>query len=67
VTRTFNLATGDWAGEYSCSPRDAVIAAHAQSSGDFNTWDYETRYGHLVNQGAETVWCGSFSARLETP
>jgi hypothetical protein len=67
TVRTFDLATGDWAGVYTCSPRDAVIAAHAQSIGlgDFNTWDYEKNYGHLVGHGHDTVWCGSFSARLE--
>ena len=64
TTRTFNLATGDWGPVYSCSPRDAVIAAHAQSLGDFNTWDYEARYDRLVSTGSETVWCGAFSARI---
>lgn len=27
---------------------DAVIAAYAQSKGDWNTWDYRKRYAHMV-------------------
>ena len=36
--------------EYSCSPREAVIAAYAQSKGDWNTWEYEEKYGALVHE-----------------
>lgn len=67
TVRTFNLRTGDWGPTYSVAPRMAVICAHAQSLGDWNTWDYEKNYGHLVHTGRETVWCGNFSARLEQP
>lgn len=36
---------------YSCSPRESVIAAYAQfSRKDFNTWNYEKAYGHLVRR-----------------
>jgi hypothetical protein len=52
----------DWETTYSCSPREAVIAAHAQSLRDWNTWDYETRYGHLVVEGVARVSCGAFYA-----
>lgn len=58
-----NLATGKTA-DYTCSPREAVIAAYAQARGDHNTWDYATRYGHLVtvSTSGHTVSCGDFAA-----
>jgi hypothetical protein len=36
--------------EYTCSPRDAVTAAYAQEHGDFNTWNYEQKYGLLIRE-----------------
>ena len=42
-----NLATGEQK-LYTCPPLDAVIAAHAQSLGDFNTWDYLPKYRDQV-------------------
>lgn len=50
---------------YSCAPRSAVISAYAQDHGDFNTWDYETKYGCLVEQGNEIVICVDFAAYLD--
>ena len=47
---------------YTCTPRQAVMAPFAQSHRDFNTWDYETRYGELVLYGKKTVSCGDFCA-----
>lgn len=55
-----NLATRELQ-IYTCSPREAVIAAYAQSLHDWNTWDYE-RYGMLVTEGKFTVTCIDFSA-----
>ncbi len=49
---------------YTCSPREAVVAAYAQSLGDYNTWDYTTKYDHLVVVGSSTVACGDFCALL---
>lgn len=46
-----NLLTGDTF-SYSCPPKQAVIAAHAQQRGDFNTWDYATRYSSLVRESS---------------
>jgi hypothetical protein len=40
---------------YTCKPKEAVIAAYAQESGDYNTWDYESRYSHLVEEG-KAIW-----------
>lgn len=42
--------------EFSCSPRQAVIAAYAQSRGDWNTWDYEQKYGHMVKLIRGRTW-----------
>lgn len=49
---------------FSCSPEEAVIAAHAQSQKDFNTWDYQERYGDRVVKGELSVACGDFAALL---
>ncbi len=55
---------------YTCSPREAVIAAYAQHKsknskgvwqGDFNTWDYKNKYNTLVEEGENTLLCGDFS------
>lgn len=51
---------------FSCSPEEAVIAAHAQSLKDFNTWDYQERYGDKVVTGEFSVACGDFAALLLT-
>lgn len=58
-----NLATAEKQ-EYdnALTPEQAVIAAFAQSRGDFNTWDYQAKYAHLVQAGKLTVLCGDFSA-----
>lgn len=42
-----NLATGEEHTYVGNSARDAIIAAHAQALGDWNTWNYERRYGTL--------------------
>jgi hypothetical protein len=43
-------------------PREAVVAAYAQSLGDWNTWEYEDRYGHLREYGRDVVACGDWCA-----
>ena len=48
--------------DYSCSPREAVIAAYAQSRGDWNTWQYKEKYDKLVEEGEFTIICGDFAA-----
>jgi hypothetical protein len=66
-----NLSNPSDTRHYTCSPREAVIAAHAQSLLDWNTWDYETKYGSLVVTGQHTIACGDFCvslrARLSNP
>lgn len=46
---------------YTCSPKEAVIAAYAQSLKDWNTWDYNNKYLTLVEEGKITWLCGDFS------
>ena len=53
-------------GDYSCSPRMAVLTAYAvKHKGDLGSWDYEAKYGHLVRTGDKIVSCGPFTCRLE--
>lgn len=63
--RVVNLITGAEV-FYTCTARKAVIAAYAQASNDWNTWDYEKRYGHLVSEGQKSIACGDWSALKET-
>lgn len=61
MVTVMNLATGDKL-TYSCSPREAVVAAYAYGKRDGNTWLYEQRYGHLVESSSLTWLCGDWSA-----
>ena len=63
MTTTFNLATGEPGPTYNLRPREAVIAAHAQSLGDWSTWAYDATYGDGVVMGFTTIRCGDFTAR----
>lgn len=47
---------------YTCSPKEAVIAAFAQSKNDWSTWEYEKRYSEQVIESKKTVSCGNFCA-----
>lgn len=60
MTNVLDLSTGNWL-SFSCSPREAVIAAYAQSKGDFNTWDY-TKYNSQVVESQLFVYCNQFGA-----
>lgn len=64
VTLVFNLLTGDEK-TYTLSSREAVMAAYAQEHKDFNTWDYEERYGHLTLEGNSSISCGDWTALKE--
>ena len=55
-----NLSTGNKQ-TYTCEPKEAVVAAYAQSFNDYNTWDYDKRYSSLVGEDQFTFWCGDFS------
>ena len=62
--RVINLCTQEEQ-IYTCSPREAVIAAYAQNLNDWNTWDYEERYGNFVEIGEKSFLCGNFAALKE--
>ena len=65
TTEVMDMNTGEVA-TYTLNPFQAVIAAYAQRERrDWSTWDYSTRYGHLVKTvdsvkpGFEVVTCGN--------
>lgn len=68
MVNVVNMMTGVMS-SYSCSPREAVIAAYAQSVGDMNTWDYSEKYGAKVLEneinGRHYVLCGDCCARTD--
>ena len=59
-TMVMNLSTREKQ-VYFCEPRKAVLAAYAQSFKDYNTWQYEERYGHLLLEGKSCLAVGDFS------
>lgn len=61
---TVRTTMGDEVQVFSIGPREAVICAYAQSLGDYNTWGYESRYGHKVAMGTYGWCCGEFWAKL---
>lgn len=64
TTAAYNLRTGK-SRLYSCSPREAVMAAYAQERGDWNTSDYGGRYAGVVEQTDLHVFCGDWGALLK--
>lgn len=62
TTTVYHLGTTDRY-VYSLDPRAAVIAAYAQiARKDWNTWDYEAKYGDLPRAGRHGWHLGDFSA-----
>lgn len=57
-----NLANPEEKQFYTCTPKEAVIAAYAQSKMDWSTWQYADRYEKMVVETNLTVTCGDFSA-----
>jgi hypothetical protein len=64
MVTVMNLATQEKK-IYSCSPREAVVAAYAQERKDFNTWNYDKNYDHLVETGKLVFLCGDWSAFID--
>jgi hypothetical protein len=62
MVTVINLMNPEHKQIYSCTPKEAVIAAYAQSLNDWNTWQYAERYSNLVEEGELTWMCGDFSA-----
>jgi len=64
LTEVYNLNDPKNILYYFSSPRDAVIAAYAYfTCHDGNTWQYEERYGGLVQFGHWFVFCGDFASK----
>lgn len=64
MTTVRNTETGATQ-SYSIGPRRAVMAAYAQSKGDYQTWQYEDRYGHLVKEHQNGYSLGDYQADKE--
>ena len=66
TTKVMDLHTRRYIGEYDLDPREAVIAAYAQHEmKDWDTQDYEEKYGGLVKRRKHTVAVGDYAAFLE--
>lgn len=59
-----NLATQE-VKTYTCSAREAVIAAYAQEHKDWSTWEYQERYGHKVEVSARFLLCGDWTVERD--
>jgi hypothetical protein len=63
LTNVFNVRTGKLQSTFvGIAPRSATIAAYAQSLGDWNTSDYEQKYGAMVDEGQWGFLCGTMWA-----
>lgn len=62
-----DIENPDYEQVFMLAPRDAVLAAHAQSLGDYNFEAYGTRYGSQVHGDEAAISCGRFYARLPVP
>jgi hypothetical protein len=62
VHRVVNLKTGEEVAFVGVTCSESVIAAHAQSIGDYNTWDYHQKY--QADFGQVFVTCGDWSTRI---
>ena len=61
ICLAINLATGEERTFVGLSPEQAAMAAYAQQHGDWNTWDYEAKYKHLVKStGLLKCGCGDW-------
>lgn len=67
ITLATNLATGEERTYVGLSPEQTAMAAYAQQHGDYNTWDYETKYKHLVRStGLLKCSCGDWGVCVMT-
>jgi hypothetical protein len=66
TTVVVDLRTGREFHYVGLTPREAVVCAHALlGCQNGNSWEWQTRYGHLVEEGARCVFCGDFGAVKE--
>lgn len=64
MVKVLDLNTGKYLIYSGITPAEAVVAAHEQSKGNFNTWSYDFTQAKVGPSGM-TVLCGDFSAMLE--
>jgi hypothetical protein len=62
ITEVTNLATGAKI-TYSLPPEEAVVCAHEQSKGNYNTWDYSKKPHPLLRDAGRFVSCGDWTAK----
>ena len=48
-------------------PRLAAISAHAIDQGNGNSWEWEEKYGSLVQKGKYHYFCGDWGVRIPRP
>lgn len=63
MTDVTNLATGQ-VKTYDLPAKDALRAAYAQGSGDFNTWDYKARAFPPFTTGKRTIALGDWCVKV---
>lgn len=61
ASKVYDLRTGQLHAEYTCSPREAVVAAFEQKNGNFNTWEYDPGKAEVSGR---FVNCGDFTCRI---
>ena len=62
MIKVFNLSTQEYKHFFDgMTPSQAVVAAYAQERKDFNTWQYQKRYGALVTETDRCITCGDWT------
>jgi hypothetical protein len=65
TTSVMDLDAGEEHATFSLNARESVIAAYAQSRGDLNTWNYESKYGKLARKTKYGWTCGKYWAQQD--
>jgi hypothetical protein len=66
MTKVYHVDQPGRVQTFSLTAKEAVLAAYAQSMNDYNHWDYEDKYGHLVLSLSKGYMCGPFWAKDPT-
>jgi len=61
ASKVYDLRTGNVHVEYTCSAREAVVAAFEQEKGNYNTWEYDPAQAVVAGR---FVTCGDFTCRI---
>lgn len=67
MIKVFNMITDDKSFYDTPDPAHAVMCAHAQECGNFNTWEYVAKYAQKIFRGMWTVSCGDWIAFHSCP